>query len=118
MREQSRQARVIDSPYWTAPEVIKSGSYTPAMDIWSLGIISIEMVQGEPPYFGMRPQLARQLIVAEGTPALKNRDAFTSDRDLIEFLISCLVVNTLGRATASELSQVSVLFTLYMTTSV
>jgi p21-activated kinase 1 len=99
---------VIDSPYWTAPEVIKSNTCTPAMDIWSLGIISIEMVQGKPPYFDMNPHFARQLIVARGTPTLKDPKAFTWD--LLEFLSLCLVVYLPERATASKLCLVGLLF--------
>ena len=109
-REQSEQVGVIDNPYWTAPEVLTSGTCTPSMDIWSLGIISIEMVQSKPPYFDTHPQFARELIVAKGTPALKDPNAFT--QDLLHFLSSCLVVNVLERATTSELCLVGLPFIL------
>jgi serine/threonine protein kinase len=80
------------------------------MDIWSLGIISIEMVQGKPPYFDMNPHFARQLIVARGTPTLKDPEAFTWD--LLDFLTLCLVVPVRKRATTSELCLVGLLFIL------
>ena len=99
---------MIDSPYWTAPEVITSSTCTPAMDIWSLGIISIEMVQSKPPYFDMNPHFARQLIAARGTPTLKDPTAFPWD--LLDLLTLCLVVNLAERATASELRLVGLLF--------
>jgi serine/threonine protein kinase len=76
------------------------------MDIWSLGIISIEMVEKQPPYFDKDPRTAKELIAAGGTPALKDPNAFTWE--LIDFLSLCLVGNALGRATVSELCLVSI----------
>ena len=96
-----------DIPYWTAPEVIACGQCSPAMDIWSLGIISIELVEKEPPYFDKDPPTARELIVTRGTPTLKDPNAFTWE--LIDFLSSCLVWNVNERATAAELRMVSIL---------
>jgi serine/threonine-protein kinase CLA4 len=80
------------------------------MDIWSLGIISIEMVEKQPPYFDKDPCTARELIAAGGTPKLKDWQALPWE--LVRFLSSCLVGNVLERATASELCLVSDLCTL------
>jgi len=98
--ERERSNRV-DGPYWTAPEFITCGKYTPPMDIWSLGIISIEMVEKQPPYFDKDPRTARELIAAGGTPTLK--DWRSLPWELVRFLSSCLVGNVLERATAAEL---------------
>jgi len=80
------------------------------MDIWSLGIVSIEMVEKQPPYFDKDPDTAREIIAGGATPALKNWQ--TLPWGLVEFLSSCLVGNSLKRATASELCSVSVLLIL------
>ncbi len=99
--QKSKRATMVGTPYWMAPEVVKQKEYGAKVDIWSLGIMAIEMIENEPPYLDEEPLKALYLIATNGTPyAQEARDPVQEPQELLGRVSVC---GRHGRASADEL---------------
>ncbi|GAB5590091.1 hypothetical protein Unana1_04991 [Umbelopsis nana] len=99
--QQPKRNSVVGTPYWMAPEVVKGLEYDAKADIWSLGVLLIEMMEGNPPYVEYPPLRALFLIASNGLPPLKDESRWSEN--FIDFYKQCTNPNASERPDADVL---------------
>ncbi|KAI0408822.1 hypothetical protein F4802DRAFT_604621 [Xylaria palmicola] len=94
-----KEAQVVGTPYWMAPEIIELSGATPASDIWSLGCTVIELLSGKPPYHHLQAMPALFAIVNDDHPPLPE-GVSSAARD---FLMQCFQKDPNLRVSARKL---------------
>merc|ERR1712142_875562 len=85
--ELPKRKSLVGTPYWMSPEVISRLAYGPEVDIWSLGIMVVEMLDGEPPYFDEAPLSAMRRIRDMPSPKLKQSGASPQLQGFLQKLV-------------------------------
>ncbi len=100
-REKLKRNTIVGTPYWMAPELIKGAKYDQRVDVWSLGIMAMEMAEGEPPYMEFPPLRALFLISTKGIPPLREPSRWSDE--MTEFISSCLILDLKERPSSDAL---------------
>ena len=82
-----------------APEMIEGQGAVTASDIWSLGCLVIELLQGEPPYFHLPGVTACFRMVEDERPPYPE----DISEEVKDFLDKCFLKDVNKRATALQL---------------
>ena len=93
----------VGSMCWMAPEVALKREYSYKIDIWSLGITTIEMGNGKAPYKEYSPMEFLAEIQSNRIPKLNENDKVKWSDDIKNFLKDCLIKDPLLRPDAKEL---------------
>ncbi|KAJ4396125.1 Protein kinase of the Mitotic Exit Network [Gnomoniopsis smithogilvyi] len=94
-----KEAQVVGTPYWMAPEIIQLSGATSASDVWSVGCTVIELLQGRPPYHNLAAMPALFAIVNDDHPPLPE-GVSAAARD---FLMQCFQKDPNLRVSARKL---------------
>ena len=90
---------VVGTPFWMAPELIRTDQYDYKIDIWSLGITCREMTDGVPPYMDLPPMKALLQITTQGIPPLEGNWS----NEFRSFLGECIESDVSKRSSANKL---------------
>jgi len=90
---------MVGTPYWMAPEIILEKGYDEKVDIWAIGITTIEMIEGRPPLFDMNPMRAVFCIPSRPSPTLTD----PASPILEDFVAKCLQKEPTMRMSADEM---------------
>jgi serine/threonine-protein kinase OSR1/STK39 len=99
------KTKIIDfvgSPCWMAPEKIEQkDGYDFKSDVWSLGIIAIEIVSGQVPYEDLPPMKSLMNIFNMDAPRLNKYEAWSTD--FRTFVADCLTKDPKKRISINEI---------------
>jgi len=93
----------IGTPYFMAPEVIAEQSYDVKVDVWSLGIMAIELAERQPPNHRLPPIMAMKSILVDSPPTLQYPEQYSGS--FSHFIANCLIKDAFQRPSSSELQQ-------------
>ena len=99
--EKNMRNTIVGTPSWMAPELAVGDSYDFKVDIWALGIVCLEMADGEPPHLRENIMKALYLIISGPPPTLNPEKSWSEN--FSDFVRICLSKSPEDRPSASEL---------------
>jgi serine/threonine protein kinase len=100
-QEKATRKTQVGTPCWMAPEIIKNQLYNQSVDIWSFGILAIELAEGDPPYLNCDVEVALIKIINCSPPTVSQPNKWS--KEFLHFLDACLKYDPFMRRSASDL---------------
>lgn len=101
LKEKDQRSTVVGTPSWMAPELAMGLRYNVSVDIWSLGIVALEIGDGQPPLLGKDPLKIISMIVSKPAPTLQTKKKWSAEFN--KFIEKCLKKDPNDRMTADQL---------------
>ncbi|CEP16889.1 hypothetical protein [Parasitella parasitica] len=93
----------VGTPCWMAPEILLNQDYDTKVDLWSLGITSIELACGKPPFAEYDPMTIFSMIIDDPPPTLySNHIRYTPSHTIQDFIEKCLDKNPSSRLSVTD----------------
>jgi serine/threonine protein kinase len=99
--EQDKRNTIVGTPSWMAPELFQAQGYDCKVDVWSLGIIALELANGTAPYLKENPFKIMALVSNSPAPSLECKEKWSDDFN--DFIQMCLQKNPESRWSSSQL---------------
>ena len=100
-KDSEMRTTIVGTPSYMAPEIVVGGGYGTKVDVWSLGIMTIEMAQGELPFRSENKMETLAMISNSPPPVLADKENWSED--FHDFIAKCFEKNPIERAAAEEL---------------
>eukprot|EP01129_Flabellula_baltica_P012636 TRINITY_DN5728_c0_g2_i1.p1 TRINITY_DN5728_c0_g2~~TRINITY_DN5728_c0_g2_i1.p1 ORF type:complete len:832 (-),score=156.20 TRINITY_DN5728_c0_g2_i1:24-2519(-) len=97
--EEGPRRKLLGSPFWIPPEMIREEDHSYPVDIWSLGIVILELYFKRPPLY----QSGLKCMFTVGTVGLQNSIPDELPEDVSDFLRLCLEQDPKKRPSAKGL---------------
>ena len=101
IRETPERRTEIGTPHWTAPEIIDSQPYGQKVDVWSFGIFTYVLAEGQPPFMDKAQHDVNFHILNSKIPNISNKYS----EDFSHFIQCCLQKNPALRISTKDLLQ-------------
>ncbi|OAD02398.1 hypothetical protein MUCCIDRAFT_130565, partial [Mucor lusitanicus CBS 277.49] len=93
----------VGTPCWMAPEILLNQDYDTKVDLWSLGITSIELACGKPPFAEYDPMTIFSMIIDDPAPTLyTNHVRYVPSNAIQDFIEKCLDKNPATRLSVTD----------------
>lgn len=100
-----KRRSVLGTPFWMSPEIINGKDYDDRVDIWALGVTTIEMMNKTPPYSNYPKTKALFLITSQGVPLSSLASQGKWSPQALDWLAKCLTYDMVKRPNVWTLAE-------------